>query len=106
MAPASQPNTKPGQKKSAGKQKKQVIDSDEKAKKNTSIELELDEELDEMINDGDDLSDGEEAINAGFSTLRTTYFTPVFDPQIMHKSPVKPRSQSLKHPAEEILVLN
>ena len=100
MAPASQLNAKPGRKKAAGKQKKQLIDSNEEARKNASIELELDEELEEMISNGDDLSDGEEAINAGFSTPRTTYSTPVSEPQITHKSPFRLRSQGLKRPPQ------
>ena len=59
-----------------------------------------------MISDEDILSDCEDTINAGFSTLQTAYTTPVFNPQITHKSPVRLRNQGLKCPAEESLVLN
>ena len=97
---------KPVWKKAAGKQKKQVIEADEEARGNASIELELDEELEEMISDEDILSDGEDTINAGFSTLRTTYTTLVFNLQITHKSLVRLRSQCLKRHAKESLVLN
>lgn len=37
-------------------------------KKNVSIELELDKELEEILNNGDDLLNGKEAINADFLT--------------------------------------
>lgn len=45
MAPASQPKAKPVRKKAPGRRKKPAIDSDEEARQNASIELELDSEL-------------------------------------------------------------
>lgn len=87
----------------AEKQKNQVIDSNKEVRKNIFIELELDEELEEMINNKNILSDGKDIINAGFSTLQITYIT---NPQIMHKSSVKLRSQGLKRLIEESIVLN
>lgn len=103
MAPISQPKAKPVRRKSTRKQKKPVIDSDEEAKRNASIELDHDGDVEEIVSDRNTLSDDEDASDAGFSTPKTSYTTPIFDPQLMQKSSVQLRSQGLKRLADESL---
>ena len=99
MAPISQPKAKPVRRKSTRKQKKPVIDSDEEAKQNASMELDLDGDVEEIVSDRNTLvSDDEDASDAGFSTPKTSYTTPIFDPQLMQKSSLHLRSQGLKRP--------
>lgn len=103
MVPVSQPKAKPVRRKSTRKQKKTVIDSDEEAKPNASIELDLNGDVEEIVSDRNALSDDEDASDAVFSTPKTSYTTPIFDPQLMQKSSVQLRSQGLKRPADESL---
>lgn len=73
-----------------------MIDSDEEAKRNASIELDHDGDVEEIVSDRNTLLDDEDASDAGFSTPKTSYTTP-------QKSSVQLRSQCLKRPADESL---
>ena len=68
-------------KKAPGRRKKPAIDSDEEARQNASIELELDSELEELLSEEDNGSDDEETIQAGFFTPRLSHAPVAFNPQ-------------------------
>lgn len=103
MAPVSWPKVKPVRRNPARNQKKTAIDSDEGAKQNASIELELDGDVEEILSDRITLLDNEETSDAGFCTPKTSYTTPIFDPQLMQKSAVHLEAQGLKRYADESL---
>lgn len=103
MAPVSRPKAKPVRRKSTRKQKKTVIDSDDEARQNASIELDLDGDEEETLSDRNTPSDDDDASDAGFSTPKTSYTTPIFDPQLMQKSSVQIKAKGLKRHADESL---
>lgn len=103
MAPASHPKAKPVRKKAIARKRKPAIDSDEEARQNASIGLELDSELEDLLSEEEKGSDDEDTTQAGFSKPRSSHASVAFN---LQASPSLRKNQGVKRAAEESLVFN